>query len=120
MSPSAQAGLRGAALGECPRCGERTLFDGTLRFANSCRACGLDFAAFNVGDGPAAFLILLIGAVVTGGAIWLELAVEPPYWAHLIWIPVAAALTVLGLRFGKAFLLGQEYRNEAREARTER
>ena len=26
-----------------------------------CRACGLDFAAFNVGDGPAAFLILIVG-----------------------------------------------------------
>ena len=118
MSPPIHAGLRAAALGECPRCGERTLFDGVLRFAKSCRSCGLDLAAFNVGDGPAAFLILIIGALVTGGAIWLELAASPPYWVHLIWIPVAGALTVLGLRFGKAWLLSQEYRNEAREGRT--
>ena len=120
MAAPAQAGMRGAALGECPRCGERTLFDGMLRFAPACRACGLDFAAFNVGDGPAAFLILIVGALVTGGAIWLELAASPPYWLHLIWLPVAAGLTILGLRFGKAWLLGQEYRNEAREGRTKR
>ena len=28
-----------------------------------CRACGLDFARFNVGDGPAAFLTLIVGAL---------------------------------------------------------
>ena len=79
--------------------------------------CGLDYDGFNVGDGPAALLILIVGALVTGGAIALELAAEPPYWVHLIWVPVAAALTVGGLRLGKAWLLGQEYRHRAREGR---
>ena len=117
MSRSAHASVRAAALGECPRCGERTLFEGWLSFARTCGACGLDFAAFNVGDGPAAFLILIVGAIVTGGAIALELAAGPPYWVHLVWVPVAAGLTVAGLRVGKAWLLAQEYRNEAREGR---
>ncbi len=103
--------------GRCPRCGERTLFAGWARFANRCRACGLDFQSFNVGDGPAAFLILIVGAIVTGAAITLELAVEPPIWVHLIWIPVAAALTIGGLRLAKAGLLAQEYRHRAREGR---
>ncbi len=80
-------------------------------------ACGLDFDAFNVGDGPAAFLILIVGAIVVGGAITLELAAEPPYWVHLIWIPVAALLTIGGLRLGKAALLAQEYRHRAREGK---
>jgi uncharacterized protein (DUF983 family) len=93
------------------------LFKGWLSFARTCRACGLDFAGFNVGDGPAAFLILIVGAIVTAGAIALELAASPPYWLHLVWVPIAAALTVAGLRIGKAWLLVQEYRNEAREGR---
>jgi uncharacterized protein (DUF983 family) len=93
------------------------LFDGWVRFASKCRACGLDFDNFNVGDGPAAFLILIVGAIVTGAAITLELAAEPPVWVHLIWIPVAAALTIGGLRVGKAGLLAQEYRHRAREGR---
>ena len=114
----AQPGPLAAALaGACPRCGERTLFAGWVRFANRCRACGLDFQGFNVGDGPAAFLILIVGAVVTGGAIAVELAAEPPVWVHLVWLPVAAALTVGGLRLGKAWLLVQEYRHRAREGR---
>ena len=58
--------LAGTVLkGECPRCGASGLFEGWVRFASRCRACGLDYDSFNVGDGPAAFLILFVGAVVT-------------------------------------------------------
>jgi uncharacterized protein (DUF983 family) len=88
-----------------------------LRFASRCRACSLDFDAFNVGDGPAAFLILIVGALLTVGAITLELAAEPPFAVQLLWIPVGAGLTIAGLRFGKALLLALEYRHRAREGR---
>ena len=121
MSPDrperAGSPLAAAIAGECPRCGEQSLFAGSVRFAHKCRACGLDFDSFNVGDGPAAFLILIVGAIVVAGAITLELATEPPFWVHLIWIPISAALTVGGLRIAKAWLLGQEYRHRAREGR---
>lgn len=103
--------------GLCPRCGEKTLFDGVVKLSPKCRACGLDFAQFNVGDGPAAFLILIVGAIVAVGAIWVELAFAPPYWVHLVWVPILVGLTLLGLRWGKAFLLVQEYRTGAREGR---
>jgi uncharacterized protein (DUF983 family) len=63
--------------GLCPRCGAKTLFAGFASFAPECRACGLQFQAFNVGDGPAAFLTLGIGALVAlryskGGLLALE------------------------------------------------
>ena len=103
--------------GLCPRCGAATLFDGWVAFAPACPACGLDFTTFNVGDGAAAFLILIVGAIVTVGAISLELAASPPYWVHLIWVPVGIGLTLAGLRMGKALLLFQEYSQRAREGR---
>lgn len=103
--------------GLCPRCGEKTLFDGVVQLAPRCTNCKLDLGQFNVGDGPAAFLILIIGALVAVGAIWLELAVEPPFWVHIIWLPILIGLTLLGLRWGKAALLVQEYKTEAREGR---
>ena len=109
--------VRHASAGTCPRCGAGPLFEGPIRFAPACSACGLDFHAFNVGDGPAAFLILIVGAIVTAGAITLELTVEPPFWVHLIWLPVTVLLTVGGLRQGKAWLLAQEYEHQAREGR---
>jgi uncharacterized protein (DUF983 family) len=109
--------LAAALAGDCPRCGAHSLFDGWVSFAPKCRACGLDFSAFNVGDGPAAFLILIVGALVVVGALVLDAAAEPPWWVHLVWIPIAAALTIGGLRVAKAWLLGQEYRHRAREGR---
>jgi uncharacterized protein (DUF983 family) len=103
--------------GLCPKCGSATLFDGPVRFSSRCNACGLDFASYNVGDGPAAFLILIVGAIVAVGAIVLDQAVSPPWWVHSIWLPVAAGLTVFGLRVGKAALLYQEHKHRAGEGR---
>jgi uncharacterized protein (DUF983 family) len=104
--------------GLCPRCGARTLFDSFVRFAPRCRACQLDFSAFNVGDGPAAFLTLIVGAIITGLAIGIELTWNPPFWLHvLLWVPITAAAVIGCLRVAKALLLALEYRNGAREGR---
>jgi len=109
-----QAGLKGL----CPRCGEPTLFAGMLRFADKCSACGLDISSFNVGDGPAAFLTLILGTLVVIMAIALELTLSPPLWLHmLIWIPVTLAGTIGTLRLTKGALLAAEFRNAAREGK---
>ncbi|MCK8457671.1 MULTISPECIES: DUF983 domain-containing protein [Sphingomonas] len=110
----AQVALKGL----CPRCGKRTLFAKWSNFADRCPNCGLDFSKFNVGDGPAAFLTLILGALVVTLAITLELKVHPPLWLHmLIWIPFTAAGVVLSLRAAKGALMSAEYRNAAREGR---
>jgi len=113
-----QPGIAAAALfGLCPRCGEKTLFAGLAKFAPRCRACGLDYASYNVGDGPAAFLTMVIGALVLGLALWLEFGVHPPVWVHvLLWPPLVAGLTLGGLRVSKAALLAAEVQRKAREA----
>src|SRR3546814_7582127 len=65
----------------------------------SCRACGLDLSNFNVGDGPAAFLTLIIGAVITALALLVDAAFRPPLWVHaLLWVPLTAAAVVGSLR----------------------
>ena len=109
--------VRGALSGLCPRCKSKTLFSGWVRFADRCRACGLDYSSFNVGDGPAAFLILIIGAILVGAALTVDSAFSPPWWVHLVWIPVGFGLTIDGLRWAKALLLTQEYLHRAREGR---
>ncbi|HEU5481643.1 MAG TPA: DUF983 domain-containing protein [Sphingomicrobium sp.] len=109
--------LAGALAGRCPRCKSKTLFAGWVRFADRCRACDLDFSSFNVGDGPAAFLILIIGAILTAAALAADGMLLPPWWAHLIWVPIGVAMTIVGLRLAKALLLTQEYVHRAREGR---
>ena len=110
-----QPGIIPAALfGLCPQCGARGLFDGVTKFAPKCRACGLDFSKFNVGDGPAAFLTLIIGALVVVLAISLELAWHPPFWVHVVlWVPFTAAAVIWGLRAGKSALLAAEFQRKA-------
>ncbi|RXZ66685.1 DUF983 domain-containing protein [Pelagerythrobacter rhizovicinus] len=113
-----QPGIAEAALfALCPRCGGKTLFASGIRFAGRCRTCDLDYDSFNVGDGPAAFLTLLIGAAVTALAISVELAFRPPLWLHaLLWVPVTALAVIFGLRIAKGALLASEFRNRAKEA----
>ena len=88
-----------------------------MSFAPSCAGCGLDFDSFNVGDGPAAFLILIVGAILTVSAVVFDLSASPPWWVHLVWLPVGLALTLGGLRLAKAWLIAQEYVHRAREGR---
>lgn len=115
---SAAAPLANALKGCCPRCGQAPLFQGFATFAPVCRACGLDFRAFNVGDGPAAFLTLIVGALITGLAIALELGVHPRWWVHvLLWPPLTLIAVLASLRFAKAALLALEYHNRASEGR---
>ena len=88
-----------------------------MRFAARCRACGLNFESFNVGDGPAAFLILVVGAILTVLAIAVDLSVSPRWWVHLVWLPIGLVLTLGGLRVAKAWLIAQEFAHRAREGR---
>lgn len=107
-----------AVNGLCPRFGAKTLFVGFATFALKCPSCGLDFSQFNVGDGPAAFLTLIIGTVIVAMAIALELTMHPPLWLHMaIWTPITALAVLGSLRVCKAWLLAAEYRNNAREGR---
>ena len=106
-------------LGLCPRCGARGLFAGLAGFAPKCQACGLDFVGFNVGDGPAAFLTMGVGALAAVVAAWLALSVVPPVWVYVVvLVPLTVVPTVLGLRVAKGALLAAEYRRRAGEYRS--
>ena len=109
---------RAALFGLCPQCGAQTLFEGAAKFAPRCRVCALDFQSYNVGDGPAAFLTLIIGALLIAIALTLDAVVRPPLWVHVIlWIPLTAAAVVYGLRVGKGALLASEHQRQAAEGR---
>lgn len=106
-----------ALFGLCPRCGARTLFDGVAQFATKCTSCDLDLSRFNVGDGPAGFLTLIIGGIIVGLALWLEVSLAPPFWVHaLLWLPLTFVMVIGGLRAAKAALLYAEYTRNAGEA----
>ncbi|MBM3489073.1 MAG: DUF983 domain-containing protein [Alphaproteobacteria bacterium] len=96
----------------CPRCGQGRLYRGLLSVAAVCAVCGLDLSAQDSGDGPAVFVILLVGAVAVLLAIVVELAFAPAVWVHLVYqVPVILGLSVLLLRPFKALLIALQYRH---------
>ncbi|HXR85845.1 MAG TPA: DUF983 domain-containing protein [Stellaceae bacterium] len=96
----------------CPRCGEGKLFEGLLAVAPRCAACGLDLAAQDAGDGPAVFVVLILGALVVGLAILIEIKFAPPFWVHIIlWTPVVIGGAIALLRPLKAWLIAMQYRH---------
>jgi uncharacterized protein (DUF983 family) len=102
----------------CPRCGKGPLFDGFLSLAKRCRVCGLDYSFADSGDGPAVFIMLIVGFIVTGAALIVEVLYSPPYWVHAaLWIPLAIGLPLLILRPFKATLIALQYANKAQEGR---
>jgi uncharacterized protein (DUF983 family) len=104
-----------AALGcRCPRCGRGKVFDGLLTIVPRCAACGLDISAQDAGDGPAVFVILILGAIVVLLAALVEINFAPPIWVHiLLWFPVTLAGAILLLRPLKAGLIALQYRHLA-------
>ena len=110
--------LAASLWGRCPRCGKGSLFRGYLTLSPSCQICGLDFAGFEAGDGPAVFVILIVGAIVAGGALITEVAFQPPYWIHaVIWGPALVILSLALLRPLKAALIVLQYKHKAQEGR---
>jgi uncharacterized protein (DUF983 family) len=102
----------------CPRCGKGKLYRGLLQLEKACTVCGLDYSHFNVGDGAAVFVILIVGAIVAGGALIVEVAFQPPYWVHAaIWGPAIVILSLGFLRLLKTFLIQQQYKHSAEEGR---
>ena len=96
----------------CPACGQGRLYDGFLEIAQRCEVCGLELRAQDSGDGPAVFVILILGFIVVGLALWTEVAFEPPFWVHaIVWPPVILGGALLMLRPFKAILIALQYRH---------
>lgn len=112
-----KTGLKGC----CPRCGNGRLFDGFLKVKPSCSACGLDYSFADAGDGPAVFVMLIVGFLIIGLALWLESSFAPPVWVHaVVWLPLTVIVSLLLLRCLKGVMIALQYSNDASEGRLDR
>jgi uncharacterized protein (DUF983 family) len=101
----------------CPRCGEGPLYDGLLTVRDHCAVCSLNLKAQDAGDGPAVFVILVLGFIVVGAALIVEVKFAPPLWVHaLLWPGVIVGGALLMLRVFKATLIALQFRHRASSA----
>ena len=102
----------------CPQCGQGRLFQSYLKFAPRCSACGADFRIADAGDGPAVFVMFLVGAIAVPLAFVLQFALKLPDW--IVLSVTGAAVVGLSLwllpRF-KAVLFALQWRHKAGEGR---
>ena len=107
--------------GRCPRCGRGHLFRGFLTLRPSCEACGLDYAFADAGDGPAFFVMSIVGILVVAAAFLVEVAYEPPLWLHAaLWLPASVILSLALVRPAKGVLVALQYANKAEQGRLRR
>jgi len=100
----------------CPRCGRGPLYKGYLTIAERCAVCGLDLGKADSGDGPAVFLIFILGAVAVGLAFVLQFVLELPEWlTWTILVVVVLGGALLLLRPAKAIMVALQYKNRAGE-----
>jgi len=103
----------------CPRCGRGKLYDGFLKVTERCSACGLDLGWADAADGPAVFVIFIVGAVAVALALLVESWFQPPYWVHLVlWSPLILGGSLVLLRPMKATLIALQFRHKAGEHRS--
>ena len=106
------------ALGRCPHCAKGKLFSGFLSVVPQCAVCQFPLASCDSGDGPAVFVIMIVGFVVVFSALVTEIAVHPPVWVHLvIWLPLAGLLCMALLRPLKGLMIAAQIRNKAAQHR---
>ena len=111
------AGLRG----RCPRCGKGRLFSGFLTVAPRCEVCGLDYSFADARDGPAVFVMLIIGFIVVGLALWVEVTYSPPLWLHFLVVdPAGAGALPAAAQADQGLIDHLQYANKAAEGRWDR
>src|SRR2546425_1001432 len=87
--------LRGACL-TCPACGSGSMFRRYLKVADNCPNCGEALHHHRADDAPPYFTIIIVGHVVVGLMLAVEMAYRPPLWLHaVIWLPLPVLLALL-------------------------
>ena len=94
----------------CPRCGEGRLFAGFLKVAPRCESCDLDLGFAESADGPAIFIIFIVGFLIMIFAGVAEAMFHPPPFVHLLlWLPATVILSLLLMRPFKALMIALQY-----------
>jgi uncharacterized protein (DUF983 family) len=115
-SPPMVSPVSAAVRGCCPRCGQGPLFRQVLNLRERCSGCGLDYKFIDTGDGPAVFVIFILGFLMMGSALWVEFTYEPPVWVHVVAWGLLTPLVALGLlRLIKGWLIGQQFKHKAEQ-----
>ena len=98
----------------CPKCGKGDLYPSffDLRLKDKCDSCNLDLAKNDSADGPAVFLIFVLGTILVPTALIFDHYINPPLWIHaILWGSVAISMTIGVLKPLKSLVIYLQYKH---------
>ena len=111
--PPVSALSAGLAL-RCPRCGQGRLFKSYLKVADVCGVCGLNLSAEDSGDGPAVFVIFVVGFIAALLVVFMEFVIRAPMLISILLVcAVVVGGTLALLPPFKSVLIALQYRHRA-------
>lgn len=109
--------LRQAWTCKCPKCHQGDLYKPgflNLHLRETCETCGFALAKNDSADGPAVFLIFILGALLVPIALLVDHLFVIPLWLHaIIWTVAALGLTLGLLRPLKSYIIALQLKHRA-------
>ena len=99
---------------KCPKCKKGDLYKPgfTMELREKCSECGFDISRNDSADGPAVFLIFILGFLLVPIALITDALFHWPLWLHAtVWGALALLLTVGSLRPLKAYVIGLQFKH---------
>jgi uncharacterized protein (DUF983 family) len=107
--PVFQSMLRGAKL-KCPACGVGALYRRFLKVSDTCPNCGEELHHHRADDAPPYFTVVIVGHIVVGLVLFVEMTYRPPLWVHAaLWGPLTIILALALLPPIKGALIGLQW-----------
>lgn len=107
--PLGRSILRGM-LNRCPRCGTGKLFRSFLKPVDRCAVCGEDMSHQRADDLPPYLVILVLGHIIVGGYMMVDMAYPLPIWVHLaIWAPITVITALAAIQPIKGGVIGLQW-----------
>ena len=98
----------------CPHCGKGRLFRAYLKVADKCEACGEELFHHRADDFPPYLSIVLVGHVIVGLMLHLEMAYQDVApWIYVVtMVPAAIILPLITLPSIKGAVVGLQWANK--------
>ncbi len=99
---------------KCPKCGQGDLYASrvSLSLKDNCDVCGLNLADNDSADGPAVFLIFILGFAIVPIALLIDYLYAWPVWLHgIVWGFVSLAFIIASMRPLKAYIIALQFKH---------
>ncbi len=107
--PLGRSIMRGL-LNRCPACGSGRLFRAYVKPVDNCAACGEDISPQRADDLPPYLVIFVLGHVLVGGYMMLDLIYPASAWAYLaVLAPLGVISALASLQPIKGGVIGLQW-----------